>query len=211
MNITLEQLEEATNQITDNKQKGNKIIPPNADIKLYDYHIQNSGLNGMDLLLYAIIYGFTVGTQEGLFRGSANYLATRLNTSIPYVLQHLHLLTGIEYLEKIMINGHPCYRIPAIDIPKKMEGKYVLIKHRSIEMGLKGSKLLIYSYIDSLSNNCEYFYYTHKFIAEKFNITRQTVSTSLKSLEKEGLIIKSDMLTLGGNDWSKRPVYVTTQ
>lgn len=210
MNITLEQLKEFKEEVKENKQKGNKVIPPNADIKLYDYHIQESGLNGIDLLLYAIIYGFTVGTQDGMFKGSANYLASRLNVSIPYVLRCLHCLTGIEYLEKIIINEHPCYRVPAIDIPQKMDGKYILIKHSSIEMGLKGNKLLIYSYIDSLTKNCEYFWYTHEFIANKLNITRQTVGKCLKSLEKDGLIMKSDMLTLSNNDWSKRPVYVTT-
>lgn len=212
MRITLEELDLLEEIREENKQRGNKPIDPNTSIKIYDYHIQKTGLKKSELLLYEIIYGYTIGYEDKIFRGSANYLATRLNVNIPYVLKTLKKLTKEGYLKRIILNDHPCYRVTDTTIPEDMFGKYTIVDHRYIEAGLKGNKLLIYSYIDNLTNNTEEgcFWNTQRFIAKKFNMSVQSVCSCLKELEETGWIEKSEMYLISDtNNWADSPIYRT--
>ena len=75
-----------------------KVNPDNY-IVIQGWMITELGLKGNDLLVYAIIYGFSQVTSTS-FDGSLNYLSYWTNTSKQSVITQLKNLVGKGLIEK---------------------------------------------------------------------------------------------------------------
>ena len=60
--------------------ENNKKIKPNSYYSIQYWMINELGLKGLELSIYAIIYGFS-RDHSGVFMGSRNYLATFTNST----------------------------------------------------------------------------------------------------------------------------------
>ena len=75
-------------------------------INIQGWMIKRLGLKGNDLLIYAIIYGFSQD-NENEFTGSRQYLADWTNSTIPGIAKNLKSLTekGLIYKKEFTMNG----------------------------------------------------------------------------------------------------------
>ena len=100
-------------------------------IKVYKFMSSQLHLRGNELLLYALIFGFS---QQGkLFRGSLSYLCSMINASRPTVISALNSLVQKNLIVKISYDDggvrRVIYRIPdATEIvkPDEVEAKALL-------------------------------------------------------------------------------------
>ena len=70
---------------------------------IYGWMINKLNLNGNELLLYAIIYGFNQD-GNGLFSGSLSYLQNSIGASRPTIINCLKNLISKGLLEKVVLN-----------------------------------------------------------------------------------------------------------
>lgn len=78
----------------------------NNFITIQGFMVNQLGLKGNDLLIYALIYGFSQDGQS-MFFGSRNYIAKWFNISLPTVDKALDNLITLGLIEKHqeIING----------------------------------------------------------------------------------------------------------
>lgn len=67
-----------------------------------DWMVQDLKLRGADLLVFAVIYGYTQGAQ-GIFNGTGHYIAYITGLSRPSVVRSLDMLVSKQYVQKNVI------------------------------------------------------------------------------------------------------------
>lgn len=67
-----------------------------------DWMVQDLKLRGADLLVFAVIYGYTQGAQ-GIFNGTGHYIAYITGLSRPSVVRSLDMLVAKQYVQKNII------------------------------------------------------------------------------------------------------------
>ena len=84
-----------------------KKLDPKTYVTLLPWMVEDLKLSGLDLILYAIIYGYSQGSQ-GVFYGTLTYLATWSNTTERGVIKSLKSLIdkGLIKKEKIKYNKY---------------------------------------------------------------------------------------------------------
>lgn len=88
----------------------NKVKPTNV-LVLHGWMMTELGLSGNDLLVYALIYGFTQ-TDEQWFRGSIEYITNWTNASVRTIKYVLRRLEEKELIEtRINIGETNSYRV----------------------------------------------------------------------------------------------------
>lgn len=99
---------------------------------IYGWMINKLNLNGNELLLYAIIYGFNQD-GNGLFSGSLSYLQNSIGASRPTIINCLKNLISKGLLEKVVLNKNVEYKVitPQLEVSSKeslpLGGKEILL------------------------------------------------------------------------------------
>ena len=72
---------------------------------IQDWMVQDLKLRGADLLVFAVIYGFTQGAQ-GIFSGTGHYIAYITGLSRQSVVRSLDVLVSKQYVQKNVIKAY---------------------------------------------------------------------------------------------------------
>ena len=80
-------------------QEQTKLVKKENYVVLQGWMVSELGLKGNELIIYAIIYGFSQITGTS-FKGSLNYLSDWTNTSKQSVITQLKNLVGKGLIEK---------------------------------------------------------------------------------------------------------------
>jgi len=97
-----------------NTQRGNKKVRDDEFIIL-THKLITCGLSNKELLAYALIHNICSNTENHKFYGSCNYVATRINSSIPYACTIIGNLVEKGYIvdtEEVTEDGVHVYSIP---------------------------------------------------------------------------------------------------
>ena len=86
-----------------------KKIPKDAALIIHQFMIDDMGLSGVALLIYALIYSFS--SQRKIYYGTREYLAKRTGASLSAVDRALGKLCSLGFIRKIKDseNTNPLY------------------------------------------------------------------------------------------------------
>ncbi|MGF7010533.1 putative transcriptional regulator [Lachnospiraceae bacterium PF1-22] len=175
------------------------------------------GLKGNELLTFAIIYGFSQGSDEDQkFNGSLGYLAAFLGIKRPGVSKCLSKLVEKGYIEKQVIyisNVRTCaYKAKPFNTLKSMidsNNKEVLLRKKRgvtqenfyvvqgwmLDLGLKGTDIQLYAIIYGFSQNNEedqFFLGSLSYLSAWTNLERTSVRKNLADMVSKGILEKHD-------------------
>lgn len=163
--------------------------------KIYKWMASKLELDGNDLLVYAIIYGFSQD-GESVFSGKKPYLTEMTNSSKMSVMRSLAKLEEKKYIVKTFELGNPIpkYNVDYIQLEchELNEDSYFSIEGWMIKkLDLKAVELCVYAIIHGFSQDGESeFSGSISYICNMLNKTKKTIVETLKSLVEKGLIIK---------------------
>ena len=155
--------------------ENNKKIKPNSYYSIQYWMINELGLKGLELSIYAIIYGFS-RDHCGAFTGSRSYLADFTNSTKAGVDKALKSLTQKNLLEKKDFVNHGIKN--CIYVAKEVEN---LVSYQSTELGGVANSVSQGSQL-SCPNNIE------------DNIEDNTLSLEVKHFGLYGNVILNDEL-----------------
>ena len=81
----------------------------NASYMIHSFMLENLGLRGSELTIFAIIHSFSKG-EKGLYYGTNQFLAEASGLSISTVKRALLRLLSKGYIEELTSREHRCYR-----------------------------------------------------------------------------------------------------
>lgn len=188
-------------------------------ICIQGWMINNLKLKGNELLVYAIIYGFSQD-GESRFTGSLQYLADWTNSSKQGVMKNLKSLTEKGYIEKIdrTINGVKFCEYHTTELDGVLNKVEWGIKH-SLIGGIKHS-LPNNIDIDNIKNNIDDNIYNHVIemyhehcpslpkIVKLTDVRKRAIRTRLKTYTEDDLVTAfdkaeaSDFLRKGSGTWN---------
>ena len=171
-------------------------------VQIGAWMINQLHLKGNELLIYALIYGFSKDGNS-VFRGSINYIASWFGISERSTIENLKSLIEKKLITKKVIksNGNiiGCeYAVTPISISNEIKSylhnqDYILIMGWMInQLHLKGNELLVYALIYGFCQNTQSkFKGSLKYITNWLCITEPGVIKVLKSLINQNQIEKT--------------------
>ena len=81
----------------------------NSSYMIHSFMLENLGLRGSELTIFAIIHSFSKG-EKGLYYGTNQFLAEASGLSISTVKRALFRLLSKGYIEELTSREHRCYR-----------------------------------------------------------------------------------------------------
>ena len=171
-------------------------------VQIGAWMINQLHLKGNELLIYALIYGFSKDGNS-VFRGSINYIASWFGISERSTIENLKSLIEKKLITKNVIksNGNiiGCeYAVTPISISNEIKSylhnqDYILIMGWMInQLHLKGNELLVYALIYGFCQNTQSkFKGSLKYITNWLCITEPGVIKVLKSLINQNQIEKT--------------------
>lgn len=156
--------------------------------------ISGFDFNTRELLVYAIIYGFSQDS-ESVFSGSLSYLARWLNISRrDNVLRYLNSLVekGVIVKEKKSTSSSNWCEYKAAEVKGEIKScDYIFISPFMIEdLGLKDKELILYALIYGFSRKGSDSYFTgnNAYMAKWLKINKANVNRYTSSLIEKGLL-----------------------
>lgn len=150
--------------IEDNKRgdfgmnENKSIIQDGSFINIQSFMVKDLHLKGNELMLYAIIWGFS---QDGTsaFKGSLQYLMEWTNSTKQGVLKALKSLQDKGYIQKSDVNANG-RRFCDYSVTKFNSGKQSLPKVNSVDNKVNlvndlGKQSLPHNIVDNIENNIE--------------------------------------------------------
>ena len=171
-------------------------------VQIGAWMINHLHLRGNELLIYALIYGFSKDGNS-VFRGSINYIASWFGISERSTIENLKSLIEKKLITKNIIksNGNiiGCeYAVTPISISNEIKSylhnqDYIVIMGWMInQLHLKGNELLVYALIYGFCQNTQSkFKGSLKYITNWLCITEPGVIKVLKSLINQNQIEKT--------------------
>ena len=171
-------------------------------VQIGAWMINHLHLKGNELLIYALIYGFSKDGNS-VFRGSINYIASWFGISERSTIENLKSLIEKKLITKNVIksNGNiiGCeYAVTPISISNEIKSylhnqDYIVIMGWMInQLHLKGNELLVYALIYGFCQNTQSkFKGSLKYITNWLCITEPGVIKVLKSLINQNQIEKT--------------------
>lgn len=124
----------------------------NNTILIQGWMINNLKLSGNELLIYALIYGFSQD-GESEFYGSLNYICSAVNCSKPTTIKVINSLISKGFILKsqITLNGNTFSKYKYIDVNFTPSKETLLVKNVDL-----GSKETLQGSKETLPNNNQY-------------------------------------------------------
>lgn len=180
-------------------------------IKVESFMCNDLNLKGNELLVYAIIYGFTKNHKAGGFSSSQEYIANWLSVTRKTVSIIIGNLIEKGLIRKFGVEGRRTKKLSSIELSKEQKdifinerfdddqlmleelsnNSYFVIKTHMINIhNLKGNELMLYAIIENYNCNNIYPDWDQlEYIRYWLSVHNKTFIKALKGLINGGFII----------------------
>ena len=187
--------------------------------KLYDWMIEKLELRDVPLLVYALIYSFSISGKK-VYDGGLEYLTHRLSVSKTSVRRALEKLVNSGLIDKLDIYSPRTYKYCAYRATEQP------LKRKGIEMGVSAPNdkfisiptwmtpirkynahaLEVFAMIHSYTQNGISYSGNDVYIENRFKISKRTLQRTMKFLTSNGFLIDTSENVRRGHNRSYKAV-----